>query len=103
MVNWTGALDYGSMPSINETGTVWVIINGLTENVTGSLFLTMLLFYIIIIGFTLAFNMDFEISALLLLPLTLVVMVVSGEFIGLGMLMLMFIGGIFAKYFWFTK
>ena len=87
----------------NETSTAGAIISGLTTDVTGSLFLTMLLVYFVVIGFTMAFKMELEVSAILLVPLTLLLMGFSGEFLALGVLLLLYLGGIMAKNFWFTK
>lgn len=88
---------------INESQLPYTILSTLKTDVIGSWFLTLLLLYIIIIGFALALKMPLEFTSILIIPLTLVLMAFSGEFMGMGIALLLYGGFILAKNFIIQK
>jgi len=84
---------------LNETGFVGDILTGLTNNVTGSLFLTLLMIMLFFILMTLLFRFPIEFSLVLLLPLFLGFMAATSDFLALGGVVLIYLGIVFAKNF----
>ena len=89
----------GAGPVINETGIIGQVILGITANVTGNLFLTMLLILIVFLLVGFAFRAPMEWQAVYLLPLFIAFMAYSAEFLAVGGVVLMFLGAILAKNF----
>lgn len=87
------------MVFINETGTIGVLVEYAT-NMTGSLFMTVLLIFLILIALALLFRLPIEILIPLVLPMFIVGMAFSTEFLAIGGLMLIYLAVIFAKRFW---
>lgn len=56
---------------IDLTGTTYLVLVGLTNNVTGSMFLTTLLLSFLLIGIALGCRIPIEISMIIMLPLHL--------------------------------
>lgn len=83
----------------NESQTPWLVMEALTNNITGSLFLSLILIYVLVIGLSMLFRMEIEYTMLFLLPLTIVLMAFSGEFLAFGFVMLLYMGFILAKNF----
>lgn len=90
MANWT---------FINESGTIGIIFEAVTNNVTGSAYLTLLGFMIIIILFFMLFRVPIEFTAILILPMCIIFMSFFGEFLVIGLTLLMYIGLLIAKNF----
>jgi len=57
------------MGLFNETGLIYVVTNALTVNVTGDLFLTLLLIVLMFMLFAFAFRIPLEFTAILVFPL----------------------------------
>ena len=85
---------------LNNTGVVGDVINGLSGDVTGSLFLTLLLVLLLLFGLAIAFRIPIEYTALFVTPLMLALMAGGGaEFLMFGTLLLIYLGIIFGKNF----
>lgn len=84
---------------INQTGTIGVIFEAITNNVTGSVYLTLLGLMIIIILFFMLFRVPIEFTAILILPMCIIFMSFYGEFLVVGLTLLMYIGFLVAKNF----
>lgn len=84
---------------INETGVIGEVMVGLTNNVTGSLFLTLVLILVIFVIIGSLFRVPIEWQAVYLYPLMIAFMAYSGEFLAIGGVMAMFLGVILAKQF----
>lgn len=84
---------------INQTGTLGIIFNYATTNITGSPFLTLLFLTLIIMAFFMAFRLPVEASSLFILPMLLVYMSFFSEFIAVGGVFLIYIALILAKNF----
>lgn len=87
------------MVFLDPTSLIGSIIIGLTTNVTGSLFITTLLIFFIIMGFFATFRLPIEVSAILVLPFAIMVMAFTSEFIAIGGAMLIYIAILFSKRF----
>lgn len=87
----------------NTTGIIGTIIEQTTNNATGHLFLTI---SCIVIGFLLIgmlFRLSFEIIIIFTLPFLLVVTAFMGEFWAFTGIILIYLGILFAKIFFFNK
>ena len=77
------------MVFFNETNIFYSVMNGLTANVTGTWFLTLLLVVVIIMAFAFAFRIDVELTALLVFPLLIGFGAMNGGFapaLGVGII-----------------
>jgi len=83
----------------NSSGSFGTIIDAWTYNVTGDLFLTLLSITILMLAFCLMFKLPLEFSAIILLPLFIVSMAWSSQFLAIGGLALVYIGILVAKWF----
>ena len=82
---------------INQTGTIGVIMGAVTNNITGSYFITLLGLMVIILLFFMVFRLPVEATVIFILPLCLVFMAFYGEFLVIGGLLLMYLGFLIAK------
>lgn len=84
---------------LNETGTIGVIYNAFTYNVTGSELLTL----IAIIGFIMIcfmiFRVPIELSAVLVMPMLIIMTAYTQSFYTIFGIGLIYLGFISAKYF----
>lgn len=87
------------MVFINQTGTVGIIYTSFTQNVTGSEFLTLLGFLIMIILFFMVFKMPLEATVILALPMFIIAMAYTADLATVGMVFLIYLGILFAKNF----
>jgi hypothetical protein len=78
-----------------------IIIDAWTYNVTGDLFLTLLSLTIGLLALCLMFKIPIEFTAIILLPLFIVCMAYSSQFLAIGGLTLIYIGVLVAKWFIF--
>jgi len=83
----------------NETQLIGLWIESATINITGSLFLTLLLIFIAIMMMFMMLRMPIEYSIILNTPLMLIMMAYSSEFIAVGGAFLMYMGLLLGKYF----
>lgn len=81
----------------NETGTIGIIINAITVNVTGNLFFTMLVIIMFLFVILTAARVPFQMQPILLLPFFLTLMAFTGEFLAIGGAILILLG-IWAAY-----
>lgn len=91
------------MVFINTSSSVGAIVVAFTNNVTGSLFLTLLMIVIVLTLFASIFRIPLEISATVILPLLLAYMAYSSEFMVVGGVMLIYLAVIFAKMFFLNR
>lgn len=90
------------MVFINDTGTIGVIVKAGTD-LTGSLFLTVLLITMVLLALCLMFKIPFDITAPLLLPMYLVGMAYSTEYLAIGGLFLIYLAVLFSRQFWLNR
>jgi len=83
----------------NETGTIGIILKAATMNITGSEFLTYLGIILLVITFFLIFRIPIEATAVLIMPLLLVLMAFSGNLLAIGGAFLIYLGILLAKNF----
>lgn len=81
----------------NESDSVGIIIHGLTNNVTGSLFLTLLVIIIMLMVVAFMFRLPIETTSVLIIPLLIVVVAYSGEFLQVGGVFLIYMGILIAR------
>jgi len=84
---------------MNETGFIGNLIIEFSNNLTGSLFLTLLIITIFLILTGLLFRLSLEFTAIIILPLLLVFMATTSEFLAVGGVFLLYLGVIIAKNF----
>ena len=89
------------MVFINETGIMNTLLIEATNNLTGDIFITLLLLMIIIIAFFLMFRIPIEATAIFILPLLLTFMSYYSNFVAIGGLFLIYLAVLFAKNFFF--
>jgi len=84
---------------INESGAIGLAIIASVTNITGSLFISLLL--ILMFGFALAFlfKIPTELTVPLFLPFLIVCMAYSGEFLAVGGVIILYLSVIFTKMF----
>jgi hypothetical protein len=89
------------MPFLNETGIIGTILISATNNITGSLFLTLLLLVIIIMVIAALFRLSLEWTAILIMPLLIVLMSYEGLFLPVGGVFLLYLAVLLGKNFFF--
>lgn len=83
---------------INESGIIGIVVVSLTDNVTGSLFLTLLLIVMLLMSICILFRMPIEWSSLIVMPLLIVIGSFQGSFISVLGVFLIYAGILLAKY-----
>jgi hypothetical protein len=81
----------------NATGFVGQMLGTATASITGSLFLSLFMMFIILLAICFMFGIPLEFSGIILLPLCLVLMTYYSEFIGTGGVMLIYLAFVIAK------
>jgi len=87
------------MAITNSTGTIGIIIDAITTNITGDPFLTMIFIFLIAITLFAILRVPLELSSILVVPLAIIMMVYSKQFVAIGGALLIYLGLIFAKRF----
>ena len=85
---------------INTTDTLGYSIWGL-NSITGSWYITLLIIFVLIIAFALVLRIPLEFTAILVLPLTITFAVASGNFVSVLIVILMYLGVILGRNFFF--
>jgi hypothetical protein len=83
----------------NSSGSFGLIIDAWTYNVTGDLYLTLVSFVLLLFAFCLMFKIPIEFTAIIVLPMMIVAMAWSSQFLAIGGLTLIYIGVLVAKWF----
>lgn len=81
----------------NETGLMGLVIQGITQDITGSLFFTLLMIVTFAVVVMLMFRIPVEFQALIIAPLLFTLMAYTGEFLAIGGVMLIFMAVVFAR------
>lgn len=97
---YVGAID---MEFINQTGLISDIVVSLSNNGTGSLFLSLLLIVLFLMGLAMVFRIPMELTSILILPMLLTLMAFIGQFWTIGGVMLIYLALIMTKYFFFYR
>lgn len=87
------------MPFVNETGLIAGVLQLGSNDVTGNIFATLFLIFIILLFLALAFRIPIEYAIVLLSPLVIVMMAYYTEWYVIGGLMLIMLAFIFARNF----
>lgn len=84
---------------LNQTGTIALIINSMTTNVTGSAFLTYFFIILFIVALAFAFRIPVEFTMILLLPLFIVLLAADdgSNYLQLGIAVIIYLGFILGK------
>lgn len=88
---------------INESGFIYGFVYYATTNVTGSLFLTLLFILLGLMAMAFAFRVPIEFTIIFLLPLVITLMAFNANFLALGGILLVWLGIILAKNFFFGR
>jgi hypothetical protein len=87
------------MAFVNVSNSFGFVLVEMTTNLTGNLFLSLLLILFFLIVLSLALKIPVEYSAILILPVMFVLISYSSDFLAIGGSILIFLGIIFAKNF----
>jgi hypothetical protein len=82
---------------INTTGTIGQIYIAATQNITGSEFLTLLGLMFLILAFFMIFRLPLELTSVLILPMLIIFMVYSHNFLSFTGLILIYLAILVAK------
>lgn len=85
------------MDIYTETGLIGLVIQGLTQNVTGSLFLTLLMIVTMFVLIMLLFRIPVEFQAVIIAPMLFTLMAYTREFLAIGGVILIFMAIVFAR------
>ena len=96
MVNWTLAEGF-----LNSSGTTATIVKGLYDNVGGSWFATIMLIVLFVIIIAMLFRLPLEVTAVVLLPLFLACYVYVPDFAGVTGVLLIYLGILIGKNYFF--
>lgn len=91
-----------STPFIEPTGSIATILQYSTD-LTGSLYMTILLITIVLFAFALFTKLPIEITIPVLLPIFLVSMAYSSEFLAVGGMFLIYLAVVLSKQFWLNR
>lgn len=86
-----------------SAGFIADLINSITTNVTGSLFLTLLLLVFLIMGFALAFRIPVEFTVILIFPLLVGFAAYSSAFMPVTAVGIIYLAVLIAKNFFFWR
>lgn len=86
---------------INESGVSYQVINGL-NGITGSAFLSLLFIVIILFLIAILFRIPIEFTAIFILPLVLTFAAFYGEFVAVTGVLLIYLGVLLGKHFFFN-
>lgn len=81
----------------DETGTMGIIINSMTSDVTGSLFVTLLLIVIFVMAIAFMFRIPVEWTIIFVVPLLIVIMAYSSDFLAVSGVLLIYLGILIGK------
>lgn len=84
---------------MNTTDSVGLAIIAFTQNVTGSLFATLLIILVCLFLVCLVFRMPVELSGIVLLPLLIYLAAITDQFLALFGVLLIYLAVIFSKHF----
>jgi hypothetical protein len=79
---------------LNCSDTLGMVVIGITQQTTGSIFVTFLFIIAVLVAFALMFGIRFEYTAIIILPLLLGLMIVTSDFIAFGALILIYLASI---------
>jgi len=87
------------MVFINNNNTIGFILSNATDTLTGDLFITLLVIFIILIALALMFQIPLLFTTIILLPLMLGYMAFVSEFLAMGIVMLIYLAMVIAQTF----
>ena len=91
------------MVFINWTTTTGAVIQTMTEQTTGSIYLTLLIFIILLIAIALMFGIPLEFTTIIIFPLTIACMTYTQEFFAFGGILIIYTGMILTKHFFIFR
>lgn len=90
------------MVLLNESGLAGEVLFGLSQNVTGSIFLSMLMIVFIIMLLFMLLRVPLEFTAILILPMLIVFMSIDNALLSVLGVFLIYLGVILGKNFFFA-
>lgn len=85
----------------NTAGIIYQVVEGLTNSVTGSYFLSLLVMVLVVMTIVAAFRIPVEISAIIVLPLLIALLVCDGDWLSITGVTLIYLGILLGKNFFF--
>ena len=86
---------------INSTSTIGNILKYMTSDVTGNVYLTLFIIFIVALLMCMLFSIPMEFSAIILLPLSLVCSIAVGNFVLILVVSIIYISMFLARVFIF--
>lgn len=86
----------------DPSGILGVILDQLTTNVTGDLFLTLLFVFLAAFLVFLGYGLPLEINLFILMPVLIVLMSFYGNFVLIGIVIFLLLAGIIARNFFLS-
>lgn len=86
---------------INTSNEIGTIIEYLTYNVTGDLFISLVCFMLVVMGLALAFRIPIEWTAVLIFPFLLAMVAMTGQFLPILGCFILFMAVLIAKNWWY--
>jgi len=87
------------MVLINTTEPIGAVINSMSTNITGLPFLTYLFIILILVALLIAFRLNFDLIALIVSPVVIILMTYDSSFYVIGGAILMIFAVVFATKF----
>lgn len=87
------------MTFVNASGVIGQMLSQGTTNLTGDIFATLFLIFLILLFVAVAFRMSFEFIVIIFLPMVIVMMAYYSEWYVVGGLFLIFLAVLFARNF----
>lgn len=81
----------------NETGFIGIVLQGMTTDITGSLFMTLFVIVTLIVVVMLMFKIPLEFQAVVISPFLIALMAYTQEFLAVGGVTLIFLAVVFAR------
>ena len=82
---------------------MYAILNGFTNDISGSWFLTFLLVILVLMLIALALRIPLEFTAVIVMPLLLAMLSFSSDFTGVAGVFVIYLGILLAKNFFFGR
>lgn len=86
---------------IDQNGILYSVLGGLTNDVTGTYFLSLMIIVLIIMAIVTALRLPVEVSAILVLPLLIALLACDGDWLSITGVALIYLGILLGKNFFF--
>ena len=88
---------------INQSSTVFSVVNGITNNVTGDEFLTYLFIMLFVLMLAIAFRIPIEFTAIFFFPMFIVMAAYTGQYLSILGIAMIYLGILIGKNMFFSR